>query len=157
MKIIFLFLGVTIACFSCTQSVTEKNEKNIDSIVKDSVVVLPVDLDGCYVMIISSDSAFMKLEQKNDALFGTLHYKRKEKDSNTGKVILKRIGARAEGYYTFNSEGKTSVRQIIFKIKPNAFAEAYGDIEMRNDTATLKFPHALNYEEKHPFNKVNCN
>ena len=116
MKFISLIVGITAVCFSCTQSVTEKNEKKQDSLIKNTVIPVSVLLDGCYNMVISGDSAFMKLEQKADLLYGTLHYKRKEKDSNTGNVVLKRVGGRAEGYYTFNSEGKTSVRQMIFKI-----------------------------------------
>ena len=46
--------------------------------------------------------------------------------------------------------------KLFIKTKANSFAEGYGDIKMNNDTAIFKYPHALNFEEKHPFNKVNC-
>ena len=139
--------------FSCTENVNEKKESKPEAIPK---VAVPASLNGCYQMIISGDTAFMKLEQNSDLLTGTLFYKRKDKDSNKGNVILNKINDRAEGYYSFQSEGHTSVRQIIFKINNNSFAEGYGNIEMKNDTAVFKYPHALNFEEKHAFNKVNC-
>ena len=145
--IIFLLLH------ACTESVIEKKEPTP---VTSSTTKIPENLDGCYEMIIASDTAFMKIEQNNNTVNGTLKYKRKDKDSNTGNIILNKISNRAEGYYTFESEGKTSVRQIIFKINNNSFAEAYGDIEMKSDTAVYKYPHALNFEEKHSFNKVDC-
>ena len=143
---------ILVLLFSCSDEEKEKKETAIEKV--PSAETKP--MDGCYEMIISGDTAFMNLTQKGEKLSGTLVYKRKDKDSNTGTVELTKAGERAEGFYTFQSEGQTSVRQIIFKINPNSFAEGYGNIEMKNDTAILKYPHALNFEEKHAFNKVNC-
>ncbi len=144
---------IALIFFSCTERVNEKKETRPESIPKISE---PASLNGCYEMIISNDTAFMKIEQNSDVFNGTLNYKRKDKDSNKGNVSLTKKGNRAEGYYTFQSEGKTSVRQIVFEISNNSFAEGYGDIEMKNDTAVFKFPHALNFEVKHAYNKINC-
>ena len=99
----------------------------------------------------------MNVTQQQDSITGSLIYNRHDKDDNKGVVHLWRTDNRAEGWYTFQSEGTTSVRQVVFKITDNTFAEGYGDIKMNNDTAVFKYPHALNFEEKHSFNKVNCN
>ncbi len=150
------YLSAIIAAllfFSCAESVDEEKVTTPDLKPKISA---PASLNGCYEMIISNDTASMKIEQNGNVLNGILNYKRKDKDSNKGNVSLTKNGNRAEGYYTFQSEGKTSVRQIVFEIKNNSFAEGYGDIEMKNDTAVFKYPHALNYEDKHAFNKINC-
>ena len=153
MKTYLLAIITSLLFFSCAESVNEKKEKKPESTPNIS---LPTSLNGCYEMIISSDTAFMKIEQNSDVLNGILKYKRKDKDSNKGNISLTKKGNRAEGYYTFQSEGKTSVRQIVFKISNNSLAEGYGNIEMKNDTAFFKYPHALNFEEKHTFNKINC-
>ena len=151
-KYLFAF-PVLVLFLSCSESSNEKVETKPAT---SATTAAPASLNGCYEMVISGDTAFMKLEQNNDLLKGTLVYKRKDKDSNKGNVFLTKINNRAEGYYTFQSEGKTSVRQIVFKIEKNSFAEGYGDIEMKNDTAKFKYSHALNFEEKHTFNKVIC-
>lgn len=153
MKIYTLFFITVFLFLSCKETINEKKESNPETVIK---VTVPASLNGCYEMIISSDTAFMKLVQNNDLLTGTLVYKRKEKDSNKGNVVLTKLNNRAEGYYTFQSEGKTSVRQMVFKIEKNSFAEGYGDIEMKKDTAIFKYSHALNFEEKHVFNHVIC-
>ena len=151
-KYLFAF-PVLLLILSCSESSNEKVETKP---VTAATTAAHASLNGCYEMIISGDTAFMNIEQSSDMLNGTLKYKRKDKDSNNGKVVLTKTGNRAEGYYTFQSEGKTSVRQIVFKIEKNSFAEGYGDIEMKKDTAVFKYSHALNFEEKHTFNKVTC-
>lgn len=153
MKVALLLVFFSVLFSACSESKNEKKEPVPETETK---ITEPASFDGCYEMVIAGDTAFMKLKQSGDSLAGDLRYKRKEKDSNIGNVVLKKIDSRGEGYYTFQSEGKTSVRQIIFKINGSSFAEGYGDIEMKNDTAVLKYPHALNFEEKHPFNKVTC-
>ena len=151
-KYLFAF-PVLLFFLSCSESSNEKVETKP---VTAATTAAPASLNGCYEMIISGDTAFMNIEQSSDMLNGTLNYKRKDKDSNNGKIVLTKTGNRAEGYYTFQSEGLKSVRQIVFKINNNSFAEGYGNIEMKNDTAVFKYPHALNFEEKHTFNKVTC-
>ena len=150
----YLFASPIFLLFlSCSES---NNEKVETKPVATETTVAPASLNGCYEMVISGDTAFMNIEQSSDNLNGVLKYKRKDKDSNNGKIVLTKTGNRAEGFYTFQSEGLTSVRQIVFKINNNSFAEGYGNIEMKNDTAVFKYPHALNFEEKHTFNKVTC-
>ena len=151
-KYLFAF-PILLLFLSCSES---SNEKVQTKPVTAATTAAPASLNGCYEMIISGDTAFMNIEQSSDMLNGTLKYKRKDKDNNNGKVVLTKAGNRAEGYYTFQSEGLTTVRQIVFKINNNSFAEGYGNIEMKNDTAVFKYPHALNFEEKHTFNKVTC-
>ena len=153
MKMHSFLIASTLFFFSCSDTKNEKKEPAPEKVDK---IAEAASLDGCYEMVISGDTAFMNLTQNADRLSGSLVYKRKEKDSNTGDVVLTKKDARAEGFYTFQSEGQTSVRQIIFKINGNSFAEGYGDIEMRNDTAVFKYPNALSFEEKNPLNKVNC-
>ncbi len=158
MKFIFSIVILFLSFSSCEQ----KNENSTSALQKDkekkdsSDASQNISVEGCYRMIISNDTATMNLTQKGDSITGSLIYKRKEKDSNTGFIHLVKRDGRAEGWYTYQSEGKTSVRQIVLKIIAGTFAEGYGDIKMNGDSAVFKYPHALSFEEKHTFNKINC-
>ncbi|MEO6404212.1 MAG: hypothetical protein ABIY51_05400 [Ferruginibacter sp.] len=154
----------TIILFISCNTSNEKKVENNTGVIADSSIVSKVppgpevkDISGCYQMIISKDTAYMKLQSAGDAVSGHLSYKRFEKDSNdgdfTGNIYP---NGEVSVWYTFKSEGMISVRQSIFKIKENSLAEGYGDIEMKHDTAMFKYPHALAFEENHPFIKVNC-
>jgi hypothetical protein len=156
MKIFHLFFSATAFCFSCTQTVRDKTVTDGDAKINSTSDATTGSLTGCYQMVIDGDTAFMKLNQTNDSLHGILLYKRKAGSLDDGEINLKATAGRAEGFYTFKNEGKNVVRQVVFRIKENALAEGYGDVKMQNDTALLKYPHAINFEEKHSFNKVKC-
>ncbi len=93
---------------------------------------------------------------QNNSLSGKLIYKRFEKDNSTGLVRLQLVKDKWEGWYNFSSEGKGSVRQIIFKYEQGAFAEAYGDVMLKRDSVFYKYPSTLNFERDHPFRKTAC-
>jgi len=133
----------------------EKKVSNNISVTDTAINILPSS-SGCHTMVIEKDTAYMSLEESGDSLYGPLDYKRFEKDSNKGFVRLLKRNGRAEGWYNFESEGKTTVRQIIFKLSGDSLSEAYGDIIMKGDTAIFKYPQALQFEEKHSFVKTNC-
>jgi hypothetical protein len=157
-KIIFGCL--LIALTGCNGNKKTREIINADN-KKDSVDISPsassLDISGCYRMIISKDTALMNLSVKGDAVSGQLTYKRFEKDSNegdfTGNIYP---NGEMNVWYKFNSEGKMSVRQSVFKIKRNALVEGYGDVKAQHDTVVFKFPTALTYEENHPFVKIAC-
>jgi hypothetical protein len=111
---------------------------------------------GCYQMIIDKDTAWMNITPDGHSASGKLVYKRFEKDNNSGNFKGTITGDNLRGWYSFNSEGMLSVREVVFKIKNNALAEGYGDIAMRNDTAYFKYPQALQFEENHLYTEVNC-
>ena len=159
MKFILCILIIALVFSSCAQGLENSStDKQSDNEKRDtSKAIQNYTLGGCYMMIIGKDTALMNITQKQDSITGSLMYKRNGKDNNIGTIHLLKINNRAEGWYIYQSKDKTFVRQIVFKITGNSLAEAYGDIKMNNDTAIFKYPHALNYEEKHPFNKVNCN
>ena len=124
-------------------------------LTKDTTAA-PVTYAGCYEMIINKDSAYLQLTDSGYFYTGTLNYKRFEKDSNHGIVSLSKEKDHLSGWYTFQSEGMTSVRQIIFKAYDGKLAEGFGEIGVIGDSAFYKYPVTLQFEETHPFIKVNC-
>ena len=150
-------LLVFISCKDSEQKTTSTDTSSSVTTVNQPTPNIPVnDLSGCYRMIMGKDTAYMELALHGDSLTGPLSYRRFEKDSNTGTVYLKKTAERAEGWYVFQSEGMTSVREIILHTSDSSFAEGYGEIEMKGDTAKFKYPHNIKFEDKHPFVRVPC-
>jgi hypothetical protein len=138
------------------------NDKQSETVVdakpqKPESVVLPVSAAGCYRMIIARDTAFFEAQQDASQIKGKLIYNRFEKDANEGWFSGSLKDSVIDGWYRFQSEGMISVRQVLFKIRPDGnLSEGYGKMEMRADTAYFPFPHNLNFEDQHPYIKINC-
>ena len=150
------FLFVLNACNNSNNNV-EQNKEPVAEITKDTVATPRPSAAGCYMMVISKDTAFMHLDDSTGFLSGHLMYKRFEKDSNKGVVTFSAPqNGEMHGWYNFSSEGTQSVREIIFKVTDSTMAEGYGDVKMKGDTVVYKYPAALKFEEKHPFKKRDC-
>jgi hypothetical protein len=153
MNRLILIAASMIMLYSCASN-TGKQE--VPAPVAKDTVVANVSYAGCYEMIINKDSAYMQLADSGYFYSGKLSYKRFEKDSNNGIVTLSKEKDHLSGWYTFQSEGMTSVRQIIFKASDGKLAEGFGEIGVIGDSAFYKYPVTLQFEETHPFIKVNC-
>jgi hypothetical protein len=150
-RIILTALSLVLL-YSCADK-TGKQEV-APPLAKDTAAA--VTYAGCYEMIINKDSAYLQLTDSGYFYTGKLIYKRFEKDSNNGIVSLSKEKDHLSGWYTFQSEGMTSVRQIIFKAYDGKLAEGFGEIAVISDSAFYKYPVTLQFEETHPFIKVNC-
>lgn len=149
----FYIIIFSIALVSCNGN--EKANNTTDT--KVPPVYTKADLSqGCYRMIVGKDSAIINLNLNGDSVAGTLQYNRFEKDDNAGSFTGKLDSNKVIGWYKFQSEGVITVRQVIFKIVGDKLAEGYGDVNAVGDTAYFTYPHTLNYEETHPFEKITC-
>lgn len=161
MKKLILFIFVICIMYACNSSNNNTIEKKepVAEMIKDSIVTPPAKISyaGCYMMVISKDTAFMHLDDSSGYLSGHLSYKKFEKDNNKGVVtLLPAEKNQLHGWYNFSSEGTQSVREIIFKITDSTLSEGYGDVKMKNDSVYFKYPTVLKFEEKHPFKKRDC-
>ena len=83
-------------------------------------------------------------------------YKLSAKDKNTGTIQGNIKDDLLVAKYTFMSEGVESVREVAFKLKGNTFTEGYGEIEMKNEIATLKDIHNLTFNNQMPLTEIPC-
>ena len=154
-----IFAPIITLCIFCACENKTAEKKEDDSITAKDTAAAAVStptLAGCYMMVIEKDTAYMHLDDSATYFTGHLSYKRFQKDSNRGGVILKAIDDKLKGWYSFTSEGKLSVREIIFKITGTSLSAAYGDVNMKGDSVLFKYPVALKFEIKHPFMKTEC-
>ena len=141
---------------SCNDNNNEKAVTEQDSADSTPVVVKPAStLGGCYLMVQQKDTAMLKFDMLDSTISGKLQYKRFEKDRNDGNVngILRDNLIIAD--YTFQSEGRTSVRQVVFSIKADSLFEGYGEIRVVGDTARFVDINNLKFLPA-PFVKTDC-
>lgn len=116
----------------------------------------PFALEGCYEMTMKKDSAFMRLNLQDSIVSGTLNFIFFEKDRNLGtfKGVLR--GDRILADYTFQSEGVTSVREIVFKIKDTTLLHGFGELKEEGGKLVFENVDDVQYQQANPFIKVAC-
>lgn len=149
-------LLISIVFIAACNSQTESTSENTADTLKNSTETSVPSLNGCYTSTLKKDTATLKIDENGSAVSGELTYNRFEKDSNKGVFKGEIKDSLIIGDYTFQSEGKSSVRQVVFKISGANLIEGYGDIDVKGDTATFKNISGLNYQMESPFVKTDC-
>ena len=147
-------IAVSIVMFSCKKEA----EETIDiPTVEEEIAEVPQFVENCYLGIIKSDTITMHLKLGNDNLVeGHLNYKFFEKDNNEGKFVGTMKGDTLFADYVFMSEGKSSVREVVFLQKGNLMIEAYGDIEDKDGKMVFKDKKKLFFDSMMILSKTDC-
>jgi hypothetical protein len=114
------------------------------------------NINGCYEMVMNRDTVLLQLAMTGDSINGNLVYNLFQKDRNEGELKGEIKDSLIFADYTFQSEGTTSVREVIFKITGNYLIPAYGDLESDNGKIIFSDHSQLQYLNDHPFIKVEC-
>ncbi|MFC6861023.1 hypothetical protein [Zunongwangia atlantica] len=150
MKIRLLTLGLSgILIISC------KNNENQDT--KDSETLVEaqqqyeeeeeeIPVMMCYLYASETDTISLNIEKLDKNISGSLIYMLKEKDINRGEISGEMKGDTLFADYEFMSEGKTSVRQVMFLQKENQLVEGY----LTEDSKSYKF------NEDFALTRTNC-
>ena len=156
MKNTILFFFILIA--GCTSQTREDKTEDVvqDSSVSEKVTPRPLLVPGCYSWITKQDSALLKLDVLGNDVSGDLKYFIFEKDNNKGTIRGTLHDSLIVADYTFQSEGMTSVRQVVFKIHGDSLSEGFGDIDMKSDTARFKDISELQFQNERSFIKTDC-
>ena len=153
----FFCLVIYIIFFCQACSPANDNEKTAEVKTGNNAVVNDnTQLPGCYGMIIEKDTALLHIDTKGIFVTGTLLYKAFEKNNNTGTIQGTINNDVIKTWFSVRTGGRITVKEVYFKIIKDKLAEAYGDVEMRNDSAYFKYPATLKYEEQHPYMKIDC-
>lgn len=163
MRIYILMACYTIA--SCANNTSNK-PVNKDTLASSQTVHAgskspagfsqPIMEAGCYQQILKKDTADLRLEVKDSTVNGYLRYNRFGKDGNVGTLKGVIRDSLLLVAYRFRSEGMSSVREIIFKIKPGQLLEATGPRDERTGENIYVNKNQLQYTVLPPFIKVNC-
>lgn len=112
--------------------------------------------EGCYQMIMKRDTATLSIHIQDTVVTGDLSYHWAEKDHNNGSIKGHIKDSLLVADYTFESEGLTSVREVIFKLKGDTLYPGFGALTEQNGKIVFKQKEQLQYDQTFPFIKVDC-
>lgn len=151
-KLIFPII-ITALSFTACQS---ENSNQEDGDVAVDTNIVKVGETSCYSFIKNRDTAKLTFMSTNGITTGELNYNLFEKDNNKGIIEGEMRGDTLLVDYTFNSEGKESVRQVAFLKKGNQLIEGFGDVEEKNGKMIFKNTSTLTFGNSIVFEKVDC-
>lgn len=161
----FLLFALCSTILSCSNNGTATGTNTLDSAgdevhsaATDTLVTnnKPVVLSGCYEMVLKRDTAALNITLKDSTITGNLQYYFQEKDDNNG--VLKGVIRDRYIYadYTFQSEGTTSVREVVFKIEGDTLVPGFGNITEQDGKIIFSDRSTLQFQHETPFLKVTC-
>lgn len=151
MKNFLIFTGLFLGLISCNTKQNRADQKNIQE--KEKAVI---QQNECFASFSQQDSIWLKLDFSENMASGILIYHFFEKDSNKGSLqgVLK--GDTLVADYTFQSEGKTSVREVAFLIKKDSVVEGFGNMEEHNKKQRFKNNVEIDFSKGIIFKKIDC-
>lgn len=154
MKINKCLFIVLVAIASCNQASEPKTIKQ-DSVASEEVKIM-VPEGGCYAYMKNGDSIWLKVEIFPNVATGVLTYQLSGKDKNVGTFDGRLQGDTLVADYTFRSEGKVTVRQIIFKLSAAQAREAYGKMRDYEGKMIYDDLSAINFTKGLALDSVSC-
>lgn len=145
-----LFIAVLsfFLLFSCMH---EENESGTSNDFDQAA-----QLADCYTFASGNDTIILKPWLSGKNISGSLEYRYFEKDVNTGNIQGTFRGDLLVAEYTFLSEGRRSVRQVVFKRTPSGFVEGYGEITEKDGKSVFKSVHLLDYNHERVLRESAC-
>ena len=131
-----LLILVLISCNEANKPADTSTVKKDSSTAVENKIMIPAST--CYFSTNGKDSFRLKVEVFPNVATGRFSNKFYEKDSNEGELDGHLLGDTLLADYKFMSEGKLSVRQVIFLIKDSTATEGYGDMEEKDGKMIFK-------------------
>lgn len=152
-KRIISVLIVLITFTNCKNNSETNKTKHFTQTITNTVPQDLLEL-GCYAYQENNNSITFEITDIKTIITGKLIYQLAEKDINDGTFEGVLIDDILLGDYTFQSEGTTSRREVIFKISNNQLIEGYGDMD-EEGICFINTDH-VTYSSTMPLTKTNC-
>lgn len=153
MKNYFPILTIVAALMVSCQSNSTKT--NPDSTVNSSLDTTN-NSKQCFEYVKNKDTAVLSMNIIDKQVTGTLSYHLYEKDKNNGVIAGIVKGDTIIVDYTFQSEGKSSIRQIVWLKQSDKLTEGFGDVEEVDGKVAFKNINKLKFEQSMVFSKTAC-
>ena len=150
-KQFLLFLALSFLVISCKKDATTQPKTTTQAAEERATTTIKND---CYRYVAKNDTIALTLQLNDKSASGTLVYVFYEKDKNTGTYQGTFENNMLLADYTFQSEGKESVRQVAFKIQDGKLLEGYG--ELNADGTKFKDTSKLTFNPNMPLTKLSC-
>src|SRR5690606_15199446 len=158
MKNLFVFSSIVFLAFSACKNETKNEDSEILPPAEADIMENDVNFPeiACYRFVSAKDTILLQMEKMDGDVAGTLSYNYFEKDKNNGTFEGKMMGDTLYADYTFNSEGSTSVREIMFVQKGNKLIEGYADVEETDGKMKFKDNAKFTLNDAMALEEINC-
>ena len=156
MKTIYLLSTVAFVAFlsSC------KNSSKEEVVIAPVVVEAPLETitKECFQAIIEKDTITLTVDINSINEFtGELDYSYAQKDKSFGTILGNVKGDTIYADYKFQSEGKTSIKEVAFlKKDATTLIEGYGPTVEMNGKVAFKDKSKIKYDGNVVYNKIDC-
>lgn len=154
-KISAVFILITIL-FSCSGNSSSQEKTNVEEYELKEPSSADAVSTICYSLKNGKDTVLMKLNIDNGQVSGDLTYQYFEKDRNTGTLKGQMNGDTLFATYTFMSEGRESVRQIVFLKKGDEMTEGYGNLNPTSGEPDFTDKSTIKFDNKFVLKKTSC-
>ena len=152
-KLILLSIAFGSILASCN------NKAKVDTKIPQSPEVPVTETLGtkCYLSLVNNDTVSMELNiNVNNEVNGKLTYIPYQKDKNEGTIVGNIKGDTLIADYTFTSEGKSAIREVVFLKKDSKYIEGYGTALISNGKKVFTDKTKLKFDGKIVFDEVDC-
>ncbi|HEV8080210.1 MAG TPA: hypothetical protein VGP43_05835 [Chitinophagaceae bacterium] len=153
-QVLFFVIILTASCNDNSKQTGSSSKDEDTSKPVENKVMIPSTV--CYSSIAGKDTVLLKTEIFPNVVSGTLSYKFFEKDSNKGDINGKLNGDTLVAEFTFMSEGKRSIRQVVFLIKDSTAIEGYASMEEKDGKMVFKNLSEVDFTKGIKLRKVQC-
>jgi len=127
----------------------------IETAAPEAAAMAPVKT--CYLYAKGKDTISLSLSMNANNANGLLDYKLWEKDENTGTISGTFIGDTLYADYAFQSEGTTSVREVVFVKSADKLTEGHGEMEEKDGKTVFKDPKKITFDNPElSLQKIDC-
>ena len=156
-KVLAITTLVLTVLISCKKETTTTEPVQITpSPPKEAEIAEPAG-DQCYAWRANGSVIEMSFNvNSHQEVNGKLSYNLVGKDKNEGTLIGNMKDDTIVADYTFNSEGTSSVREVVFLQKDGTLIEGYGDVVQANDKVSFKDKTKLKFDQKNTLTKIDC-
>lgn len=145
-------LGASLCTIACNGPVEPDNAtERADTLATTA----PASARQCYQFAALGDTARLAIEEQDGNITGTLRYGYSEKDRNDGTIRGTMRGDTLYADYEFQSEGVTSVREVVFLRRGSAWVEGYGPGRDENGKFSL-YRDSLDFSNDLLLQPVDC-
>lgn len=155
MKTVYIFSTIVLVAVlgSC-------KGKETDVIIPPAEVEAPMETakKECYQAVIEKDTITLTVDVNSVNEFkGELDYSYFEKDKSFGTLLGNVKGDTIFADYNFQSEGKTSIRELAYiKKDANTYVEGHGEMIETNGKMSFKDKNKIKFDGNVVFNQIDC-
>ncbi|GEP51245.1 hypothetical protein FNO01nite_19170 [Flavobacterium noncentrifugens] len=140
--------------FSCNKKAeTEAKETIAPDVEAPAVVAVEKE---CYEFVKNKDTVTLSLTRNENDASGSLTFNWFEKDDSNGifKGMFK--GDTLVADYTFQAEGTSSVREMVFLKKGDVFYPGYGEMVEKENKQVFKDPKSIKFDDAVKIARTAC-